>query len=125
MIRSVPIVDDFDITSTFRNGGLNRVGCDRHFADTCAFRSCVDIDLRGRLRFCSVLLVIVVFNIVSSDLQVTHFAFLDSDSAQPVIANVTAADINLVEIDPIHKYADAGIVIDMAIRDQYVSVSLD
>ena len=65
--------------------------------------------------------VVVVFNIVTCDLDVANFTVQNLDARKFVVANVTAGDDELVEVDVIEENAHTAVVVDMAMANQYIA----
>ena len=69
--------------------------------------------------------MVVVFNIIPSDLEIPDFTLLNSNATQAVVTDVIAGDVDLVQVDLIKEDTDTGVVVDMTVTDQYVSISLN
>ena len=68
--------------------------------------------------------MVVVFNIVAGDLQVTNFTLLNANATQPVVTDMIAGDVDLVQANLIQKNSHPRIVVDMAVADKDIAISL-
>jgi hypothetical protein len=68
---------------------------------------------------------VVVFDIVSRDLQVAYFRAFDANAALPVIAYMATCYIDLMEVHAIEINTHSGIEIKVAMGNHYVAVSVD
>lgn len=121
-VSSLP--DQSNIGSVRTVGGLNRVTANRSFTDGA--RAGIEVNLGCWFGICIrhfVCSIVVVFDIVACDLQISNFTSFDTDPTEPTVADVRTADNCLMKIDSIQKYANAKVMINVAMTDQYVSGS--
>ena len=69
--------------------------------------------------------VVVLLDVVSGDLKVAHLRPLQPDASQPIVANVTAGDVDLVQVYPIEIHTHAGVKVYVTVADEHVAVALD
>ena len=116
---------DADVRALGRAGGLDSVGGNGHFIHASTFGGGVDVNFGGRLRLGLVRFMVVVLDVVASDLQVAHLRSVEPDAAQPVVADVAASNVDLVQVHSIEIHPHAGIKIDVAMTDEYVAIALN
>lgn len=108
-----------------RTGGLDRVGCNGHFVHTRALGRSVDVNLRRWLRLGTVRFVVVVLDVIPGDLKVAHLRPLQPNASQPIVANVAAGNVNLVQVYPIEIHTHTGVKVNVTVADEHVAVALD
>jgi hypothetical protein len=118
LVRCPGRADPADVGAAGGRTGLDGVAADGAFADA-AFAA-VDPDV-GRLFG---LPVVVVFDVVSGDLQVPDRAADDPNSALPAEADVASLDDRLVEIDLVQQQPGAAAVVEVAGVQDEVAVAL-
>ena len=69
--------------------------------------------------------MVVVLDVVPGDLEVAHLRTLDANPAQPVVTDVTAGNVDLMQVHAIEINAGTGIEIHMAMTDQDVPIALN
>jgi hypothetical protein len=67
----------------------------------------------------------IALYVACADMEVSNFPAARYDTATRIVANVTPNDVSLMEINVIEKHAAAAVLVNVAIRDQHVSVSLN
>ena len=92
---------DANVCPSGRLGGLNGIGRDGNLVHAGSIGRDVDENFRSRFRFGFMGPKVVVFNIVSRDLQVAYFRAFDTNPALPVIADMATCYIDLVEVHAI------------------------
>jgi MinD-like ATPase involved in chromosome partitioning or flagellar assembly len=65
--------------------------------------------------------VVIVFNVIAGDLQIADFTAFDANTTKATVADVAGADDGLMQVDAIQIDTNAGIVIDVAVTDEYVA----
>ena len=113
-----------DVATPRRRRGLDRIRRDGDFVDARPRSRRVDVNLGGWFGGGIVLSVVVVFDVISRDLQVANFRAFDSDSAQAVVTDVASGDVDLMKINFVQEDADAGVVVEVAMADDDVAIPL-
>ena len=68
--------------------------------------------------------VVVIFDIVAGNLQVANLRAFDSYSTNPVITDVAAGDVNLMQVYMVQEDAYTRVVIYVAMADQHIAIAL-
>ena len=66
----------------------------------------------------------VSFDVTAADLKIPDFAFADNDAALVVIADVAVGNVDLMKVEFVEEDPDSGVVIQMAVVDDDISISL-
>lgn len=104
---------------------LDGIGGDSHLIYTGSLSRGINVDFSCRFRFGFVRAMIVVLNIITSDLEVADLRFLEPYAPQPVVADVAGGDVDLMQVNAIQVNSHSSIKINMAVRYKHTAVALD
>ena len=123
--RCIRFFLDANICAFGRTGSLNGVRRNSHLVYTGTFGSSIYIDFGSRFRCSLVRAMIIIFDVVASDLKVANFGTLNANATQSIVTDVTSGDVDLVQVNPIEKNACTSVEINMAMTDENVPIALD
>ena len=123
--RCIRFFLDANIRAFGRTGSLNGVRRNGHLVYTGTFGSSIYVDFGSRFRCSLVGAMIIIFDVVASNLKVANFGTLNANATQSIVTDVTSGDVDLVQVNTIEKNARASVEINMAMTDENVPIALD